>query len=486
MWKLDFQITGTIREEVSRRNQPDDRTTARRGFTWIVAGLVLAYILGTGSRTGGLVAIVAPGSGTSTFDSQVVVLGTISDSQANQVTLRVNDRAQTATVNNGVFQMRIDLDVGANRLVAAFGDLESLPVAITRRALPIVRISSTAPPSPTFEQEVEVFGTAENLTSDAITLEVNGQSKTVQANHGTFSTRVAVVLGANIISAFADGSEKSAITVVRTEAAKPGIAITFPNTNEYAADRPLLSVRGTVVNSDAQSIVLERNGEPNPVRVVGGEFNTTVKLSEGLNRIQAFLRHSDPALAAESNVIIAKLNPIQITIRSVPPVPDLVAVAGKKLVLVTVLGTVENSDPASIDLIVNTSVEALPVVDRKFSKELRIVPDVTYHINATMDGKYSNTIEIYLARPKTPTPGVPESPPTSKDCERIDCDCYGIRFPIDKSGRKASASAQVLENRRRGCIEVEVSLKAKCAETGKVSGTCSQVSGPKAWPRALK
>jgi hypothetical protein len=523
MWKLDFRITGTIREDVSRRKQPDDPAATRRGFIWVVAGLVLVYILGTGSRTAGIVAIVAPGDGASTFDSRVTVLGTVSDSEANQVTLRVNDRTQIATVNNGVFQIPIELDVGANKLVAAFGDLESVPVAITRKARPIVLISSTSPPSPTVEQEVEVLGTAENLENDSITIEANGQSKPVQTNRGTFSTRVAVGLGTNIISAFADGSEKSAITVVRTEAAKPAIAITFPNTNEYASARPSLEVRGAVVNSDVHVIRLERNGEATRVDVVGGQFHETVILSEGLNRIQAFLVHPDPALSAESNVVVAKLNPIQITIRTEPPVSDLLARLGEKTVLVTVLGNIENSDPASIDLMVNKRREALPVVERKFVKELRIFPDVTYRINATLDGKHSNTIDIYLPRPKPPAPEVeprpepptpeveprpkpptpevephpkppipekPESPQTSPtptvDCRRIDCDCNAIQLPKGDSGRQAVMSKQVLDKWRSDCLAAQKSLVTECLRTGKVSGSCPRLSGPKAWPRTLR
>ncbi|MEK6324252.1 MAG: hypothetical protein AABN33_21650 [Acidobacteriota bacterium] len=485
MWKLEFQISGLPADDGERRQKRDSDTPRNRNAIWLVAGFVLAYLLGAGAQSGSGVAIISPTNGTSTLDAQVVVLGTITGFQGSLVTLRVNETTQTAPVTNDIFQSQINLAVGRNDIRASSGDLESEPITIIRKARPFLKINLPAAVSTTQDAEVEVLGTVENLDGDSINLEVNDEiPRNLQAAGGRFSTKVQLVVGTNTIRALASGSDPAAVIVVRTEAAKPAIVITSPASG-FTADGDSVQVTGTIVNSDAPAIKLQRNDFSTQVAVAASQFKYRMNLDVGRNEIRASLGD------VVSDVVIVNRKPTRIVIATDPPVSNLFLTSRAPITRVQINGSVENSDAETVMLNINEAGRPVLVRDRKFEFPLAMKPGASYRIHASLGDVVSNEIVINVPSAQTMVPDGSGSTVAPGECARIQCDCDNVRLPVSDAAQprtfyRMPTKGELLELRKR-CLATQQRLRIECEKTLQWPGPCpAETSGPNAWRSSLQ
>ena len=478
MSSLEFKIYGSPGEDQKRRRKQDNQVPRNRGALWLAAGFVLAYLLGAGTQSRAGLAIISPPSGTATFESQPVVSGTLTNSDAKFVTLRVDGTTLTAPVANGIFTTPVSLTVGKHEIRAVAGEIESEPISIIRKDRPVVRINSPAPVSTVQDPEVEVLGAVDHLEGSSITLEVNGDARTLAAAGGRFSTRVALNPGTNTIRAVADGADPVAVIVVRAEVAAPAVVITSPATG-FTADGDSTDILGTVLNSSAGEVTLHRKGFADQAPVLSGQFKYRMSLDIGQNQIWATLGD------AASEVIVVNRRQPQIVIATDPRLSNPTRAPTSPVYLI---GTVEYADPKTVIVSLNSVSRPVPVRDRHFEFLLPLRPGASYRIQASLENVLSNEIEINVLSPRATNPNVPGSPVTPEECAQIQCDCDNVRATPTIEGRSTGlAQSPSREALRARCLEIQRQLRAICEKTHQLPKPCPpQTSGPKAWPSALE
>jgi hypothetical protein len=483
MWKLEFQISGLPADDGERHQKRDNDTP--RNAIWLVAGFVLAYLLGAGAPSGRGVAIISPTNGTATFDAQVVVSGTITGFQGSLVTVSVNGTTQTAPVTNGIFQSQINLAVGRNDIRASSGDIESGPITITRKARPILTITSPPAVSTTQADEVEVLGTVENLDGDSINLEVNDIPRNLPTGGGRFSTKVKVDVGTNKIRALAPGSDPAVAIVVRTETVRPAIVITSPESG-FTTNGDSVKISGAIVNSDATEITLSRNDFAKKVRVAAGQFEDTMDLAVGPNEIKASLVDAVPHVVT----VYRKLPPkIVIEIASDLPVSNTFAFR-PSVANVRIIGRVENLDTQFVWVSLNHATRGQrPVRDGKFGDTLELKAGASYTFQAWWRDVFSKELVIDVPSARKPEPNGQGSPGTLEECATIDCDCAhvglagpGVAQPLLRDRIPIRVELALL---RRQCLQKQDQLLAQCKQMHQWPEPCPrEISGPNAWSAA--
>ncbi|HLG14014.1 MAG TPA: hypothetical protein VJH03_05710 [Blastocatellia bacterium] len=382
MGEIRFRATGPS-EDDGRGKRLDRRTAATRRMGWILVGGVLLYVLG-GARPTGRVEITSPATGTSTLSAQIAVSGRVTDTQTDAVTLNVNGSSQTVPANGGVFEAQIALAFGDNTVVASANAVSSESITITRPQ-PVVMIRNPAGATSIGRSEIEVLGSVENSDERAVTIDVNGAAQVVALTDGRFSAIVRLAVGSNVIRAFVAGAASEAVEVVRLGA---HVTITAP-TSGYTTAGEVVTVVGTVENSDADAISLDVNGSRQMVPVRDGGFVSDVRLTPGDNRIIA----SVGDVTSEAIVIHRAPPPVIITITSPQSGPTSDSVA-------LVRGVVQNPRRGTITLTVNGSPREVAVERRAFAARapLEIGANV---IQASQDTAVSNEVVVDRLAPPT-------------------------------------------------------------------------------------
>jgi hypothetical protein len=336
-----------------------------------------------------LIKIVSPLSGPSR-NSSVRVTGRITNPRSSTITLTVNGSSRALDITNGGFASDVELGIGENRIQASQGDAVSNEVVVNRQPLPVL-IKIVSPQSgPTKDPVVTVTGRVVNAPGNAntITLTVNRSSSRFQLNDGSFTARVDLVPGDNLIEASISGASDQ-IRLVRLVRPEVRIVIVSPR-DGTTTKRPSIPVTGRAENADAGTITLAVNQNPMQVPLRLGEFRSEVNLSPGKNFIQASLG------SAVSQVVTVTLetrveNPsIQIISPRSGPAREPV---------VTVTGRVVNPRGDPITLTVNRSPVRYQITPGGFTARVQLVPGDNV-IEASIPGAADQVRLVRLVRPE--------------------------------------------------------------------------------------
>jgi len=471
MSRIEFKIYGLPDKRRGERRSQDNETRPNRGALWLVAGILLAYLLAPAAQSRGRVSIISPTSGTSTFDTQVAVSGTVINSNALSVTLRVDGTSLTAPVTNGIFTAQVPLTAGRHEIRALADDLQSDPIAITIKQRPVVRISSPPTRSVVQNSEIQVVGTVEHLEGDSIDFELNGGTpQKVPAADGQFSTTVSLEVGPNIIRALVSGSDPAEVIVVRGQS--PSIVIISPDT-KTTAESQSINVTGNVFNSEAREIKLQRNDSSKIVALTAGKFASQVSLAVGENTITAFV---GDVRSADVIVYLPR-----IVIETKPQLSNPTPAMTRSVML---FGSVEFSDAQTVTVSVNGVATPVSVRAHHFEYTLPLKPGGRYSVRASLGEVSSNEVDIDVLPyvDTTPSGGGPVTPQQCKQIIVCDCD-YFLAQDSSAPPTKRTFSGLTPGALRERCLAQERKLQAECltSQSWPTRACPPETSGPKAW-----
>ncbi|MFZ1081171.1 MAG: Ig-like domain-containing protein, partial [Candidatus Kryptoniota bacterium] len=300
-----------------------------------------------------VITISNPSNGLITNQASVTISGSVQDSTA--VTLTINGSPVTVGTG-GSFSQQVSLAEGTNvytiSATDAAGNTGSKQITVIKDTiLPALSITSPVDSTITNNATIIVSGTVKDST--AVTVAVNGNSITV--TDGSFQTSVTVYEGHNVITIVATDAAGNSTTIVRhvnLYTTPPTLTVTSPS-DSLITNQSQVQVTGTVV--DSTTTVLRING--NIVPIVGGSFNTSLVLSEGMNTITIIATD-----AAGNSATITK----HVTLYAASPVLSVSTPTDSSVTnqsQVNVAGTV--SDSTAVVLKVNGAV--VPVMSGVFS-----------------------------------------------------------------------------------------------------------------------
>jgi hypothetical protein len=319
-----------------------------------------------------------------TTQAAVEVAGALENSEERAVTFDVNGNTQAVTVRDARFSATVPLVVGRNVIQALVAGASPAVVEVSRLETGIAITS----PSDGFTTElatVTVNGTVENVGAGTITIKSGEQSRTVQAQNGSFTSEVGLHLGDNRIRASVGDAISNEIIVHRIA---PPVIIALTSPQSGPTQSAVASVRGTVQNARNNTIILTVNGSSRAVPMTGTGFTAEVRLEVGENRIQA----SQGDAVSKEVVVTRQPPPTLIKITAPPSGPN-------RNSSVRVTGTITNPRGSSITLTVNGSSRALEIINGGFASDVELgIGD--NHIQASQGGVLSN--EIIVNRPPLP------------------------------------------------------------------------------------
>ena len=158
--------------------------------------------------------VAAPSSGFVTRFDTVQVRGTVADLHA--VTVTANG-APIPVDPSGAFTGSVTLVDGSNFVTIVATDAAGNTTTVTRSlikdsAAPVLTLSGPSDGATTQQATITVSGTVQDATTTAV--KVNGT--VVAVTNGTFSTQIALTVGANTITVLATDAAGNATTITRT------------------------------------------------------------------------------------------------------------------------------------------------------------------------------------------------------------------------------------------------------------------------------
>ncbi|MEK6289619.1 MAG: hypothetical protein AABO57_28215 [Acidobacteriota bacterium] len=331
------------------------------------------------------IAITSPPDGSTIEQETVSVTGTVANSNAAAITLKLNESRQTIAVRNGVFASNVVLRVGANRIQALLGDKSSNEIVVNR-TLPPVIITLTSPQSgSTQDSAASVRGTIQNTRSNRITVRVNDSERVVPVTGSSFTANVDLAIGKNVIRAL-QGDFVSYEVVVNREP-PPAVAIQITSPQSGATRSSFVRVTGTITYQQGQTVTLTVNGSARTLPISNGGFTANVGLAFGDNHIRASQGN------AVSNEVVVKRITTLIEITS----PQS---GGTRSSSVRVTGTITNSQGQTVTLTVNGSAHTLPISnDGGFASDVKL--DVgANRIRALQGEAVSNEVTLRRLPPR--------------------------------------------------------------------------------------
>ncbi|HSB10272.1 MAG TPA: hypothetical protein VLM38_12365 [Blastocatellia bacterium] len=331
------------------------------------------------SRLEAGIAITNPPDGFTTQQDAVIVEGTLANSPAATITLKLNESRQAVAVRNGVFASNVTLGIGENRIQASLGDKFSNEIVVTRKLPPVV-ITLISPQSGSTQSPVsEVRGTIQNPRGDSVAVSVNGSERAAPVRAGGFETRVPLELGTNVIRV-KQGDAVSNEVLVNRESPPVLIQITSPRSGSTQSSSA--TVTGTIANARARTVTLANNGSAQTVDIVTGRFSAEVKLVIGLNRIRA----SQGEFLSNEVAVNRELQPVIIQITS----PGSGSTQSSSA---TVTGTIANARARTVTLANNGSAQTVDIVNGRFSAEVKLAIGLN-RIRASQGEFLSNEVAV--------------------------------------------------------------------------------------------
>jgi RHS repeat-associated protein len=223
--------------------------------------------------------VTAPTDNSATRNATVAVTGSFTDATA--VTVRTN--GTNLTVTGTTFTGNVALALGANVLTTtgtdAGGNATSVVRNVTRDTLaPVLTVSAPSDGATTGSDSITVSGSVTDETG--VTVQTNGASLLVTGT--TFSGKVALAVGANVLTTTATDAAGNATSVVRnvTRDASPPVLTVLAPIEGAITKLDSITVSGTV--TDESAVTVQTNGTP---FTVGGDgaFSGKVALAVGAN-----------------------------------------------------------------------------------------------------------------------------------------------------------------------------------------------------------
>ena len=192
----------------------------------------------------------------------------------------------TATFISLPVTVAANATVGAGTVtVVSSGGTASSAFSVTPKATaPTLVISALADGSYTNNATLNISGSV-SATAGIPSVTVNGQSITVMPN-GTFSTAIALVVGANTITVVATdttGNLKSDVRIINFDPVGPILVISMPADNSVSITS-FITVTGSV-NETSTVAVTNNSGSPQSATMNGNLFSANVNLVSGVNTI---------------------------------------------------------------------------------------------------------------------------------------------------------------------------------------------------------
>ncbi len=282
---------------------------------------------------GPLVRITSPITGFVTNAPNLMVAGTVADSQqVGTASVYVNDTiaAQPTVDAAGAFSAQVSLEIGQNTLKAGATDpngnvgVSSEVSVVYDTSGVVVQILSPEDASITREERVAVSGSVSDPSINQATLKVNGTETTIEVTGGQFYANAELEEGFNTIyvSATNDAGTTGTSAAVRVtrDTIFPVVYIVQPIDGTPFQESPIL-VSGTVADANPpDSVSLSHGGTLKKLILMAGQFQAWVELNEGTNQLT--VSAIDLAGNIGSNSVTVYLNSYGPTVRITTPQND--------------------------------------------------------------------------------------------------------------------------------------------------------------------
>jgi hypothetical protein len=332
------------------------------------------------------IAITSPSNGYTTEQETVTVIGSVDNSDAPAITLKLNESRRTIALHNGSFAADIVLRLGENRVQAMAGDAASNEIVVTR-TLPPVIITLLSPQSGGSTQSAvaPVRGTIQNTRRNEVAVNINGSRRIVMVTGGSFAAEVPLEIGQNVIRASQDDASSNEVVINRLPVPTL-IVLISPKGGQ--TQRPSVRVLGTIANPRGQTVTLEVNDSARTLGVVNGRFASDVALTIGDNRIRA----SQGDAVSNEVVVNRRALPTLVEITSPKSGPT-------RSSSVKVIGTVANPQGRSISIAINNSSRSAEIINGGFALDVELAVGDN-HIRASQGDAVSN--EVVVSRLASP------------------------------------------------------------------------------------
>ncbi|MCM2264438.1 MAG: hypothetical protein NDI73_04505, partial [Desulfuromonadales bacterium] len=253
---------------------------------------------------------------------------------------------------------------------------------------PSLTISTLNDGTVTSNPTLNVSGNAtDNVALQSVT--VNGSSVSFDAS-GNFSTAVALVDGANIITVIATDAAGNSTSVSRTityVVTAPELLVTAPVDNLVSAQQ-ILVVQGTASALSTVTVSVN-NGSPQVASLSGNTFTVSVYLQPGLNTIA--IQSVDPAgsiSSAKRTVLYDNGNP---TVAITEPAQD--KIVSDRAIMIK--GSVADSQSkVTVKLTMDGRVYNPVVVEGRFEQRVTFTTPKQYTIVATATDEAGNQVSV--------------------------------------------------------------------------------------------
>lgn len=282
--------------------------------------------------------ITTPANNSQTFADKITVSGTATDSGANAsgvASVMVNGAAATLNAQNGTWSRSdVPLTLGANQITVQAidnaGNAATTTITVTRKPVdtqpPVIQITSPANLTTTFDASITVNGTATDEGSGVRSVTVNGVAANYNATTHQWTAVIPLNQGINDIIAIATdnaptpNSAAANIQITRARIEPPVLNITNP-TNGSFLSATALTVAG-LVSSNKPDMVITVKVNGADALVAGGQFTSTISLSEGANPINVVATDALGQQSQASVTVTNDLTPPSVSLQNVPPIVE--------------------------------------------------------------------------------------------------------------------------------------------------------------------
>lgn len=293
--------TGTV----TINGRLEGKVTADR-FT-INSGAVLK-IIQQGDTTPPVITVQQPVDGLVTNSAQLTVSGTYSDE--SQTMIVVN--GAPATIQGNTFTATVMLNEGSNSIniiaTDAAGNQSNVSRAVVRDSIaPIISVQQPSDYSYTNASQISVFGTIDDVTATAVTVNNNP----VALNGSSFNSSISLVNeGTNTITIRATdaaGNQSETARSIIKDTIAPTLTLAAPTEGEVAKT---LRVLGNA--ADASPIYVDVVGQPLAVEE-NGVFRGDLEIAEGEQTIRVTARDAAGNQTQITRLVIIDLSPPEIS-----------------------------------------------------------------------------------------------------------------------------------------------------------------------------
>jgi RHS repeat-associated protein len=257
--------------------------------------------------------VSAPSEGATIGSDSVTVSGSVTDGTA--VTVQTN--GVSLLVTGTTFSGKVALVAGANTLTTTATDAAGNATSVVRHVSrdnspPVLTVSAPTEGTVTKLDTITVSGTATDETT--VTVATNGTPLPVTGT--TFTGKVALAVGANLLTTTATDAGGGATSVVRNvvrDTTPPQMGLYAPPAPHSVTSEDSVLVRGTI--EDETTVTVESRGVNLPV--ISGAFEGKVPLFDGENTILIV------ATDAAGNTSVTEAHVLKQA--AVPPDPETLA-----------------------------------------------------------------------------------------------------------------------------------------------------------------